>query len=100
MCRANGLSGRVKCVEAAGFGHPDLADAAPFDLVFANILKAPLIDLAPDMARHIRPGGFAIFSGILNEQADEVVAVYAHNGIDVKLRQEIGEWTTLTLCKS
>ncbi len=97
---ANGLSGRVKCVEAAGFGHPDLADAAPFDLVFANILKAPLIDLAPDMARHIRPGGFAILSGILNEQADEVVAVYAHNGIDVKLRQEIGEWTTLTLCKS
>jgi ribosomal protein L11 methyltransferase len=97
---ANGLSGRVKCVEAAGFDHPDLAASAPFDLVFANILKAPLIDLAPDMARNIRSGAFVILSGILNEQADEVVGVYAGNGIEVARRQEIGEWTTLTLSKS
>ncbi|WP_146586944.1 50S ribosomal protein L11 methyltransferase [Puniceibacterium confluentis] len=97
---ANGLTGRVKCVEAAGFEHPDLAAAAPFDLVFANILKAPLIDLAPGMARHIAPGGYAILSGILNEQADEVIEVYARNGIRLTKRQQIGEWSTLTLCKS
>ena len=97
--RANGLEGRVRCVEAAGFDHPDLAAAAPFDLVFANILKGPLIDLAPGMAAHIRTDGWVILSGILNEQADEVIEVYSRNGINLFRREEIGEWTTLILRK-
>ncbi|KAJ02124.1 50S ribosomal protein L11 methyltransferase [Sulfitobacter mediterraneus] len=94
---ANGLEGRVKCVEAAGFDHPDLAAAAPFDLVFANILKGPLIALAPDMAQALQPGGYAILSGILNEQADEVIEVYARSGINLVHRESIVDWTTLTL---
>ncbi|MGH1452617.1 MAG: 50S ribosomal protein L11 methyltransferase [Paracoccaceae bacterium] len=94
---ANDLEGRVICVEGAGFGHPDLTDAAPFDLVFANILKGPLIDLAPDMAAHLQPLGYAILSGILVEQADDVVAIYAENGINLVKRTDIGEWTTLIL---
>ena len=96
---ANALEGRVHCVEATGFDHPDIAAASPFDLVFANILKGPLIDLAPDMAAHLIPGGYAILSGILNEQADEVISVYSQNGINLVHREEIGEWTTLTLGK-
>ncbi|MDC0738791.1 50S ribosomal protein L11 methyltransferase [Cognatishimia sp. SS12] len=98
--RANDLEGRVICLEAPGFDHPDLLAAAPFDLVFANILKAPLVMLAPQMGQHITPGGFAILSGILNEQADEVVAAYDAAGLTVKTREEIGEWTTLTLVRS
>jgi len=96
---ANDLEGRVDCVEATGFDHPAITAASPFDLVFANILKGPLIDLAPDMAAHLSAGGFAILSGILNEQADEVIAVYAQSGINLVHREEIGEWTTLTLGK-
>ncbi|THH37209.1 50S ribosomal protein L11 methyltransferase [Aliishimia ponticola] len=97
--RANGLEGRVRCVEAAGFDHPELAAAAPFDLVFANILKGPLIALAPDMASHIQPGGYAILSGILNPQADEVVAHYTQVGFNLLSRDEIVDWTTLVLRK-
>lgn len=96
---ANGLQGRVHCVEAAGFDHPDLLAASPFDLIFANILKGPLIALAPDLAHHLQPGGHAILSGILNEQADEIIAVYAQNGINLKHREEIVDWTTLTLVR-
>lgn len=96
---ANGLSARVTCVEAAGFDHPDLAARAPFDLVFANILKGPLIALAPDMAAALSPDGYAILSGILNEQADEVIDVYARSGISLVHRDSIVEWTTLTLQK-
>ena len=94
---ANGLKGRVTCVEAAGFDHPALAEAAPFDLVFANILKGPLVALAPDMAQALQPKGYAILSGILNEQADEVIEVYARSGINLTHRESIGDWTTLTL---
>lgn len=98
--RANGLEGRVACVEATGFDHPDIAARAPFDLVFANILMGPLIALAPDMARALDTGGYAILSGILTEQADEVIAVYSRNGINLVQREDIVEWTSLTLRKS
>jgi ribosomal protein L11 methyltransferase len=93
---ANGVTD-LACVEAAGFDHPDLAARAPYDLVFANILKGPLIDLAPDMAAHAAPGGHVILSGILNEQADAVIAAYEAVGMTLADRRVIGEWTTVTL---
>lgn len=94
---ANGLADRVICVEAAGFAQPDLRARTPYDLVFANILKGPLLDLAPDMATHVAAGGYAILSGILNTQADEVVAAYKRTGFTLAARDEISEWTTLVL---
>ncbi len=98
-CAVNGLADRIECLEAVGFDHPRLEEEAPFDLVLANILKGPLLSLAPRMAESIVPGGLTILSGILNEQADEVVATYAGFGFILQNRQEIGDWTTLTLAK-
>ena len=97
---ANNLEGRVICLEAAGFAHPDLIQACPYDLVFANILKGPLVALAPDMALNVQPGGYAILSGILNEQAEDVLAVYTQNGFNLVHREEIVDWTTLTLSRT
>ncbi len=94
---ANGLADRLICVEAAGFGQAQLRARAPYDLVFANILKGPLLDLAPDMAAHVAQGGYAILSGILNTQADEVIAAYKRAGFTLAARDEITEWTTLVL---
>ena len=96
---ANALAG-VETVEAAGFDHPALAAAMPFDLVFANILKGPLIALAPDMAAAVAPGGTVILSGILNHQADEVSDVYAQAGFNPAERLQIVDWTTLVLTRS
>lgn len=93
----NGLEGRVECLEAAGFGHARLAEAAPFDLVFANILKGPLIELAPDMAAHLGKGGLAILSGLLVVQAEAVTAAYLAEGFALEGREDIGEWSTLVL---
>lgn len=93
----NGLDGRVECLEAAGFGHPRLAEVAPFDLIFANILKGPLIELAPDMAAHVGKGGLAILSGLLVVQAEAVTAAYVAEGFALETREDIGEWSTLVL---
>ncbi|GAA3868666.1 50S ribosomal protein L11 methyltransferase [Celeribacter arenosi] len=98
--KANDLADAVTCIEAAGFDHPDFAGAVPFDLIFANILKGPLIALAPDIAGALRLGGVAILSGILNPQADEVVEVYTRSGFNLTRRAEIVDWTTLTLTKT
>ncbi|MDD8024603.1 MAG: 50S ribosomal protein L11 methyltransferase [Paracoccaceae bacterium] len=94
---ANDLEGRVMCVEAAGFEHPQLKAAAPYDLIFANILKAPLIALAPDMGRYCAESGHVILSGILHDQADEVIAAYTAQGFNLTSRDEFGDWTTLVL---
>ncbi len=95
--RANGLEDRVICLEATGFDHPRLKQAAPFDLVFANILMAPLIELAPDMGQAVATGGHAILSGILTRQADETQAAYEAAGFVLAHREVIGDWVTLTL---
>lgn len=97
---ANRLTGRVKLVQAKGLNHSDLAYAVPFDLIFANILKAPLIDLAPEITAALAPGGVVILSGLLNEQAGEVAQVYACSGNNLRAREEIGDWTTLVFCKN
>ncbi|WP_108861007.1 50S ribosomal protein L11 methyltransferase [Ruegeria sp. Alg231-54] len=97
--KANGMAGKVRCVEAAGFDHPDLGVIAPYDLIFANILKGPLVALAPEIAANLRVGGYAILSGILNEQADDVDSVYLQNGFNLEKNDQIGEWTTLILSK-
>lgn len=97
---ANDVSAAMVCLEAAGFEHPELAAAAPFDLVFANILKGPLIELAPSVAAHTAAGGHVILSGLLNTQGDDICAAYAAQGFSVKARDEWGEWTTLTLEKA
>ncbi|WP_339111932.1 50S ribosomal protein L11 methyltransferase [Thioclava sp. GXIMD2076] len=96
----NDLAGRVICLEAAGFGNPALAEAAPFDLIFANILKGPLLALAPDMGRNCAESGYAILSGILHEQADDVVSAYEAEGFSLRQRNEHGDWTTLVLQRS
>ncbi|MCL4142230.1 UNVERIFIED_CONTAM: hypothetical protein GTU68_034118 [Idotea baltica] len=97
--RANGIDSGVECVEAAGFDHPALHKHAPYDVIFANILKGPLVALSPEIAAHLQPGGFAILSGILNEQAAGVIAVYLENGTNLISHEEIGDWSTLILQK-
>ena len=96
---ANGLDGRVICIEAAGFGHKMLEDNAPFDLVLANILKQPLIDLAPQMATMVAPMGKIVLSGILVTQAEDVLETYGQQGFALDRRDDLVDWSTLTLTR-
>lgn len=74
--RLNGVDDLVECVTATGFDHPVFADRGPFDLILANILAGPLIELASEMARNVKPGGSLILSGILDRQEDAVLEAY------------------------
>jgi ribosomal protein L11 methyltransferase len=74
--RKNGVLSLVRTKTAAGFHDPVFAANAPFDLIVANILARPLMRLAPEMARHVTPGGSIILSGILERQRQGVLAAY------------------------
>ena len=93
----NHMEGRIECLEAAGFQHPRLAEAAPYDLVFANILKGPLVELAPAMAAHVAPAGLIILSGLLVVQADSITDAYVAAGFTPQAREDLGEWSALVL---
>ena len=96
---ANDLINRVTCIESIGFNALDFLNAAPFDLIFANILKGPLIDLAPEIARNLKIGGIVVLSGILIEQSAEILGIYEAQGITLLEREDIGEWVALTLLR-
>ena len=88
--------GRVDLFAAPGLQERRIANRAPYDLIIANILAAPLIDLAGDIAGALTPGGFVILAGLLDSQATVVTAAYAAR----KLRRVAtsgGEWPTLVL---
>jgi ribosomal protein L11 methyltransferase len=79
---------------ADGMDSPILAARAPFDLIIANILAAPLIELAPDFAKALAPGGTVLLAGLLAGQADGVAAAYQSHGLTVRERRS-GEWPVL-----
>lgn len=83
-----------------GFAAPLVAKKAPFDLIIANILAGPLIDMAPALATVSDERGYVILSGMLNEQAAEVLSAYKPHGFTQRRRYDSGEWTTLLLQKT
>ena len=87
-------AGELLLTQADGMDSPMLAARTPFDLVIANILAGPLIDLAPDFARAIAPGGTVVLAGLLDTQADSVIDAYAAQGLALEDRG-FGEWPVL-----
>ncbi|HVQ10824.1 MAG TPA: 50S ribosomal protein L11 methyltransferase [Methyloceanibacter sp.] len=92
--RMNGVRTRVGVVEAEGLAHPALRRAKA-DLLFANILLGPLLDLAPAFARALRPGGMCVLSGLLDPQARQVEARFRSLGFRLDSRILLDGWTTL-----
>ena len=85
---------------ADGLDAPAFAEEGPFDLVTANILAAPLIFLAPGIAGVTAKGGKVILSGILQTQADEVLAAYVAEGLTLEKKLERGDWAALQLVRN
>lgn len=86
--------GELLLAVADGMDHPLLTARAPFDLLIANILAGPLIELAPSFARAVTPGATLLLAGLLDSQADAVIAAYAAEGMTVTRRGE-GQWCVL-----
>ncbi|KAG2495791.1 hypothetical protein HYH03_006034 [Edaphochlamys debaryana] len=70
-----------------------------FDVVVANILRGPLVELATRLGSYARPGGKLLLSGILAEQAPEIQAAYAAEGFEDFKLQKDQQWALLTATK-
>jgi ribosomal protein L11 methyltransferase len=93
--KRNHVSRRIRAARADGYPRRRHGIGGRCDLVTANILAAPLIDMATDAKRWLRPGGAIILSGLLNHQEREVAAAYLSRGFIVVKRVRIQGWSTL-----
>ena len=87
-------TGELLLAQADGTDSPLLAARTPFDLLIANILAGPLIELAPDFARSLAHGGTVVLAGLLDTQVDAVASAYEELGFAIGDRG-IGEWPVL-----
>ena len=95
--RLNGIAPFVQCLHAAGLAAPPFRTRAPFDLVFANILLAPLKRLAGPMRPLLAPRAHVVLSGLLAAQEQAALAAYRPHGLMLVRRIPLGEWVTLVL---
>ena len=100
--RANGVPqgarpGELTMLVADGMAHPLLESRGPYDLIIANILAGPLIDLAPHFAKSLVPGGHLLLAGLLETQEAQVRAACRRAGLRIAERLVNGDWSILWL---
>lgn len=95
--RLNRAAPYMRIALGNGFRAPYIAESAPYDLIFANILAGPLVKLMPGIRAHLAPGGNAILSGLLDEQANAVMSAARSQGLRVARRSALEGWVTLIL---
>lgn len=95
--RLNDVQTQVCAATATGFDSPVILERTPFDLIVANILALPLIELAPTMRKHLKDHGSIILSGILDSQEKKVLTAYHDEGFEHQQTYHRGSWVTLHL---
>lgn len=91
--------GEVLPVIAPGVDDPAIMVRAPYDLIIANILARPLIDLAPDFAQITAPGAGVLLAGLLETQEKDVRRAYRRHGFRLAARLVDGDWSILWMKK-
>ena len=94
--KQNALSNNVS-LDALSSGLVEEIDLPEVDIMLANILALPLIELAKTLCSKVKPGGALVLSGLLEEQVDDVSRAYEPfvSNIEVTLKDE---WAML-YCK-
>jgi ribosomal protein L11 methyltransferase len=95
----NGLSG-IDFITCDGFASRLFESAGAFDIICANILAGPLIEMAGDITRHLAAGGYLILSGILQAQEHAVINAYKTAGLKASQTRHIEEWSIVVMQKN
>ncbi|MFT7432719.1 MAG: ribosomal protein L11 methyltransferase [Alphaproteobacteria bacterium] len=98
-CDFNKVSDKVTCAFSDGFQSDIVQSKAPYDLIFANILANPLIEMSEALSNTMEEGGAAILSGFLVTQKDAVIKAYEDQGLTLLNDITIGDWVAATVVK-
>jgi ribosomal protein L11 methyltransferase len=95
--RIGARPGQLAVAIAAGMDDRRLRECGPYDLLIANILAGPLVELAPDFAEAVPPRGNLVLAGLLATQERAVRAAYRAVGFALAARIVNGDWSILWL---
>jgi len=95
--RRNRLGSFLQPICSSGYAAHAIRRAGPYALILANILARPIARMAPDCARHLKPGGYAVLSGLLTTQERPVIAAHRQHGLILTARHRIDGWSTLVV---
>lgn len=91
----NGYLRQIQTLISNGCDHPEIQANRPFDLIIANVLAGPLIEMAHQIKSHVAPGGHIILSGFTLDQEEMVIGAYNTCERTQTIRME--DWCTVTL---
>ena len=93
----NGLAHRIRAIRSDGYRSRAVVEGGRYDLILSNILARPLMRMAPDLVRHLAPGGTVVLSGFVPRDAGRVLAAHRTFGLRLTGRSNMEGWTTLVL---
>ena len=95
----NGVEKQICTSLSDGYKSEMVQKNAPYDVIFANILARPLIAMAPDMAKNLKKGGYAVISGFIDDQVEWVVGEHEKQGLKLVKLYEKENWRVALLEK-
>lgn len=95
----NDVDKQIEVALSDGYNADAVRQNAPYDVILANILARPLIEMAPDMAKYLKVGGYAVISGFIEEQIDWVIGAHEVCGLKLKKLYRQDNWCAALLEK-
>lgn len=93
----NGVELRAELSD--GYSNPIIMENAPYDVILSNILARPLIEMAEDLAKNLKQGGYVVLSGFVDNQVDWVVGEHEKFGLKLVKIFEIENWRAVLMEK-
>jgi len=95
--RDNSVDGIITTGVSDGYESDLVRRHAPYDMILSNILPGPLVAMAGDAAKTLSSGGMLILSGVLENQAEQVVNAHAQHGLSLKDQMIVSGWATIVM---
>lgn len=95
----NQVQKQIVCAYSDGYQAETVQNNAPYDIILANILARPLIDMAKDMAQNLSAGGYAVISGFIDNQEDWVIGEHQKSGLRLQKIYCDNNWRAALLRK-
>jgi ribosomal protein L11 methyltransferase len=95
----NNVSEQISAAYSDCYSAQIVRQNAPYDIILANILARPLIEMAPQMATSLKKGGYAVISGFIDEQVDWVLKAHEKYGLKLQKIYQLDNWCAALLEK-
>lgn len=95
----NDVAAQISTAYSNGYSAQIVQQNVPYDVILANILARPLIEMAPQMAASLKKGGYAIISGFIADQIDWVIEAHQKHGLKLQKLYQLDNWCTALLEK-